>query len=159
MHCQTFFFHTNANDCVCYQNILMFFFTLFYLNFLTWIFFHLIINNEYKSMVFTILEWLKHSRMQMHVWYIWFILRVNHAKEGHGLFVHVAYCYYMSELLFTLEFRKEIRVAEWGYRYIHSLWLELYFWLLHIGNTIGKTYPYYSLSVLMNIVHFYCLIS
>ena len=31
---QTFFFHTHANECICYQNILMSFYT-FYFNFLT----------------------------------------------------------------------------------------------------------------------------
>ena len=55
--------------------------------------------------------------------------QVNHTKGGHGLFVHVAYYYYMSDLLFTLEFRKEIQVAEWGDRYIPSLILD---------NKIGK---------------------
>ena len=40
-------FHTNANECVCYQNILMFFYTYYYLHFLT--------LKKYKSMVFTIL--------------------------------------------------------------------------------------------------------
>ena len=54
------------NECICYQNIIMFFVDSFYL----------IKNNEYKSVVFTILEGLKHSSMRMHmvqtsynVWY------------------------------------------------------------------------------------------
>ena len=46
-------FHTNANEWVCYQNIRMFFFYTFYLKINKC---YLIINNEYKSMVFTILR-------------------------------------------------------------------------------------------------------
>ena len=38
--------------------------------------FYLRVNNEYKSMVLTIFKWSKHTRMQMHIWYVWFILWV-----------------------------------------------------------------------------------
>ena len=74
--------HSFSYECICYQNILMVFYT-FYLNFLT-LKKDLIINNEHKSMVFiyhtsrvfTILKWLKHSWMCMHIWYVilWFLV-------------------------------------------------------------------------------------
>ena len=58
MHRQTCFFHTNGNECVCYQTILMIFYlTLFTFNFLTLKKnIYTIINNEYKSMVFAIFQ-------------------------------------------------------------------------------------------------------
>ena len=34
----------------------------------------------HTSRVFTILEWSKHTRMWMHVWYVWFILWSIHCK-------------------------------------------------------------------------------
>ena len=44
---------TNANECVCYQNILMFFFSLFTLTCKHFKKNYLTIENEYKCMVFT----------------------------------------------------------------------------------------------------------
>ena len=64
---------TNANECVCYQNILLFFFTLFTLHF-----FYLIIDNEYKSLVLTILSGcLPYSND-------WNILECEYAYDTYG---------------------------------------------------------------------------
>ena len=50
--------HSFSYECICYQNILIFFSHTFYLKFLTLERIFLIINNEYKSMIFTILRGL-----------------------------------------------------------------------------------------------------
>ena len=80
-------FHTLENECKCYSNILVFFFCFFPIFLLFFCFFFIFqvylthikqlfqkYDIYHSSRVFSMLECFNHSRMQMHEWYVWFIL-------------------------------------------------------------------------------------